>query len=85
MTLNLFINQAEESINDEHEAAKVCKRRLDHLKEYDTLPPPGVNQWKKKRLDRMLVDYCLRAGYYNTAIHLARHSQIEVSYMYMVK
>jgi len=36
-------------------------------------------QWRKKRLDRMLVDHFLRSGYYNTAIKLARHSGIEVS------
>jgi len=35
-------------------------------------------QWRKKRLDRMLVDHFLRSGYYNTAIKLARHSGIEV-------
>ena len=34
--------------------------------------------WKKKRLDRMLVDHCLRSGYYETAIKLAKDSQIEV-------
>ena len=31
------------------------------------------------RLDRMLVEYFLRAGYYTTALRLARHSGIEVS------
>ena len=34
--------------------------------------------WQKTRLDRMLVEYFLRAGYYNTAIRLAQHSSIEV-------
>ncbi|KAK2154234.1 hypothetical protein LSH36_274g06049 [Paralvinella palmiformis] len=75
--LTLLKRKAEESINDEQEAAKACKRRIEHLKEYENLPPGGVNQWKKKRLDRMLVEYCLRAGYYNTAVQLARHSGIE--------
>jgi macrophage erythroblast attacher len=70
--------QADESIHDEMEAAKACKRRIEHLKEYENLPPAGANLWKKKRLDRMLVEYCLRAGYYSTAVELARHSGIEV-------
>ncbi len=61
------------------EAAQACKRRIDHLKEAEHLPPTAANQWKKKRLDRMLVEYFLRAGYYNTAIKLAKHSGIEVS------
>ena len=71
--------QAEESIGEEMEAAKGCKRRLEHLKELDTLSSAAANQWKKKRLDRMLVEYFLRAGYYNTAIRLAKHSDIEVN------
>ena len=64
------------------EAAKGCKRRLEHLKELDTLSSAAANQWKKKRLDRMLVEYFLRAGYYNTAIRLAKHSNIEVRSLY---
>lgn len=42
------------------------------------MPPSAATQWKKKRLDRMLVEYFLRAGYYNTAIKLASHSGIQV-------
>ena len=64
------------------DAAKGCKRRLEHLKELDTLSSAAANQWKKKRLDRMLVEYFLRAGYYNTAIRLAKHSNIEVHSLY---
>lgn len=71
-------NQAEESIHEEIEAAKTCKRRLDHLTETENAVPAMANAWKKKRLDRMLVEYFLRTGYYNTAIQLARHSGIEV-------
>lgn len=41
--------------------------------------------WKKKRLDRMLVDHCLRSGYYETAIKLAKDSQIEVGLKLRVK
>jgi macrophage erythroblast attacher len=70
--------QAEESIQDEIEAAKVCKRRVDHLQEIDAQVPALAELWRKKRLDRMLVDHFLRAGYYNTAIRLAKQSNIEV-------
>ena len=74
----MLLLQAEESVHDEIEAAKACKRRLDHLKENDNSNQVNVNLWRKKRLDRMLVEYFLRTGYYNTAIKLARHSGIEV-------
>ena len=30
-----------------------------------------MNQWRKVRLDRMLVDYFLRNGYYDSANKLA--------------
>jgi len=70
--------KAEENIQEEIDAAKVCKRRVDHLKENDNQVSMMAAQWRKKRLDRMLVDHFLRSGYYNTAIKLARHSSIEV-------
>ena len=66
------------------EAAKSCKRRLEHLKELDSLSPAAANQWKKKRIDRILVEYFLRAGYYNSAISLAKHSNIEVFTVYFL-
>lgn len=34
--------------------------------------------WKRKRMDRMMVEHLLRCGYYNTAVKLARQSGIEV-------
>ncbi|XP_076367685.1 E3 ubiquitin-protein transferase Katazuke isoform X1 [Tachypleus tridentatus] len=75
--LNLLKRKAEESITEEMEAASVCKRRLDHLKEHASSNENAIAQWKKKRLDRMLVEHFLRSGYYNTALRLARHSNIE--------
>ena len=72
--------KAEESIQDEIEVAKVCKRRTDHLKENDTPVAMLFSEWRKRRLDRMLVEQFLRAGYYNTALRLAQHSGVEVNY-----
>lgn len=83
--LNVLKRKSIESISDELEAANVCKRRLEHLKDYcnqskgsdgDTDNPEMVT-WKRKRMDRMLVDHCLRSGYYETAIELAKSSDIE--------
>lgn len=54
----------------------VCKRRLDHLKEHDNPSSSAVNQWRRQRLDRMLVEYFLRKGYYKTAMKLADTSEL---------
>lgn len=70
--------QAAESIQAEDESAKLCKRRIEHLKEHSSDQPASVNLWKKKRMDRMMVEHLLRCGYYNTAVKLARQSGIEV-------
>lgn len=75
--LMMMKRKAEESIHEEIESAKTCKRRLDHLTETENTVPAMANAWRKKRLDRMLVEYFLRTGYYNTAIQLAKHSGIE--------
>jgi len=65
-------------MEEEAGAAQTCKRRLSHLEEYETLSPTAQQLWKKKRLDRMLVEYCLRLGYYETALELSLHSDIKV-------
>lgn len=73
--------QAEESIQEELGVTHVIKRRLAHLQERDMGDgKEGMPSklWQKNRLDRMLVEYFLRAGYYSSALKLARHSNIEV-------
>lgn len=37
----------------------------------------AINQWRRKRIDRMVVEYFLRNGYYNAAITLAEKSDIK--------
>ncbi|GBP60980.1 Macrophage erythroblast attacher, partial [Eumeta japonica] len=69
--------KASEAINEEMQVACMCKRRLDHLKEHansladNNSSQSTMNQWRKVRLDRMLVDYFLRNGYYDAAKKLA--------------
>lgn len=55
--------------------------RLDHLKSFASgeLSKEAAISWKKKRIDRMIVDHFLRSGLYNTAIAIAKNSEIEVS------
>lgn len=84
--LHILKRKAEESIGEELTAGNVCKRRLDHLKLYckapssDELNPndeeeqisiAAENQWKKVRLNRLIVEHFLRLGYYDTAEILA--------------
>ncbi|XP_006874174.1 PREDICTED: macrophage erythroblast attacher isoform X2 [Chrysochloris asiatica] len=75
--LSVLKRKAVESIQAEDESAKLCKRRIEHLKEHSSDQPAAANVWKKKRMDRMMVEHLLRCGYYNTAVKLARQSGIE--------
>lgn len=59
--------KAEEATQEEIECGRVVKRRVDHVKEHDSLSPSVVAEWKRTRLDRLLVEYLLRAGCYSTA------------------
>ncbi|KAG9344036.1 hypothetical protein JZ751_012512 [Albula glossodonta] len=70
-------DQAAESIQAEDESAKLCKRRIEHLKEHSSDQPTAATTWKRKRMDRMMVEHLLRCGYYNTAVKLAQQSGIE--------
>ncbi|XP_022664768.1 macrophage erythroblast attacher-like isoform X2 [Varroa destructor] len=77
--LNLLKRKADESLLEEVEAAQLCKRRLEHLKEGARASGPvdeggseaAKDLWVDKRVDRMLVEHFLRAGYYETALKLA--------------
>lgn len=69
--------QADESISEELQMGMVCKRRLEHLKEHALDNPPSVNLWKRRRIDRLLVEYFLRKGYYKAATRLAHTSDLE--------
>lgn len=77
--LQVVKRKADESMLDEQDAAQVCKKRLDHLKEMFELPysAAAMNVWRKKRLDRMLVDHLLRDGHYETAARLTKQSGLE--------
>ncbi|PVD31056.1 hypothetical protein C0Q70_10333 [Pomacea canaliculata] len=69
--------EADENIHTEIESTRSIKRRVDHLQAVSSFCEQQLPLWHKTRLDRMLVEYCLRAGYYNIAVMLAKHSNIE--------
>lgn len=81
--LQTLKRKANESISDELKQTMVCKRRIDHLKEHEVVTCSGtVSQgsksfWARTRLDRMIIEYFLRNGYYDTAIKLAKSLDIE--------
>lgn len=85
--LTVLKRKSIENINDEIDAVKVCKRRIEHLKEYQNLmskTDPAqvptdltIGEWRSKRMDRMIVDHCLRSGYYETAVQLSKYSNID--------
>lgn len=77
--LRVVKRKADESILNEQEAAQVCKKRLDHLKGMIEFPKSGsaINVWKRKRIDRLLVDHLLRDGHYETAAKLSEQSGLE--------
>lgn len=78
--LQALKRKAGESIGEELQVGHVCKRRIEHLKEHSgsvlNQSEATVNQWKKTRLDRMVIEYFLRKGYYSTAQKLAQASGI---------
>ncbi|XP_062558952.1 E3 ubiquitin-protein transferase MAEA isoform X2 [Armigeres subalbatus] len=83
--LQVMKRKSGESISEELSAGLVCKRRLEHLKQNVApasdsttleLQAAATNQWKKIRLDRMIVEHFLRLGYYDTAERLANRSGI---------
>ncbi|ERN13428.1 macrophage erythroblast attacher isoform X2 [Amborella trichopoda] len=64
----------EESNKTEQLQAQRCRARLDHL---GMLQVGNQREWSDIRVKRILVDYMLRLSYYNTAIELAEHSNIQ--------
>ncbi|XP_059489657.1 E3 ubiquitin-protein transferase MAEA isoform X2 [Neocloeon triangulifer] len=75
--LQVLKRKAKESITEELDAAHVCKKRLEHLKEYASPHSNTMNLWRRRRLDRMLVEYFLRRGYYGAALKLANESELQ--------
>lgn len=73
--------KAEECLEEEAKCSHLCKARLDHLKSYSSgEQTDGMKTaWRQVRVDRMLVDHFLRAGYYTSAYKLSDSSGITVS------
>jgi len=69
--------KAADALSKEEETGKNCRARLATLKEHTDTRKNAQLLWKRKRLERMLVDHFLRSGYYETAILMAKEAEIE--------
>lgn len=81
--------KAEDSIQEELQAADAVRKRVQHLKSFLKQIEEGVEDgdeealvvaqksWKKSRLNRMLIDHLLREGMYDTARKLAEDLEIK--------
>ena len=61
-----------------------CKARLDRLAlvaSVGTPDDPTLRQWSEARVDRVVVDYMLRQGYYESALALAKEADIMVLFV----
>ena len=67
-------------MEDESKCSQLCRARLDHLKSCSSGEhTEGMKTaWRQVRVDRMLVDHFLRAGYYSSAYKLSESSGITV-------
>ena len=71
--------------NEEKELLLLIKKRIQHLKESDSQNQLVSKNFKRLRLERMLIDYFLRTGFYDTAQLLANKSDIQVSVKWLLK
>ena len=79
--MKILKRKADEAVQEEIGTTNVCKKRVDHLREHAQSSAPysqsSLSKWRKKRLDRMIVEYMLRSGYYNAAVKLTEKSQLQ--------
>jgi len=76
--LTSFRKRYADCLTKEGGYADKCLQRLQHLSEYTTNADPKSEAiWRKKRLDKILVDYFLRNSHYETAIEMVKCGGIE--------
>ena len=59
----------EESTGVETKHIDRCKARVEHLMSLGSFGSDRALSWNKKRMKRLVVDYLLRQGYHDTALH----------------
>ncbi|OQV26239.1 Macrophage erythroblast attacher [Hypsibius exemplaris] len=71
--LRALKRKSTESFDEDLSAVRACKTRVSHLRLSDS----NAALFEKRRLDRMLVEYCFRCGYYDSATMLAKKTDVE--------
>jgi macrophage erythroblast attacher len=70
-----------QTLHDEEQAIQAqSKKRIQHLQDLFDIPSLAdvkYDEWSRIRLDRLLVDYLLRAGYSKSGERLAKEKGIE--------
>ena len=70
--LSRLKRKADSCLSEELGAVQSCKRRVEHLRNYQEMQSASAESyWRRQRLDRCVMDYLLRQGYYVTAEMLA--------------
>jgi macrophage erythroblast attacher len=67
----------EDISKDEENLLDVMNARLHHMQDFNEHDEKARTRWHKIKLDRILIDYLLREGLYDTAIMFAKDSKIE--------
>lgn len=72
-------NRLDELQEEQKYFLEITKERIQHLEEMPTSSSDKAQKrrWNKIRLDRIIIDYMLREGFYESAEKLARTSNIE--------
>eukprot|EP00039_Didymoeca_costata_P006713 m.92688 g.92688 ORF g.92688 m.92688 type:complete len:204 (-) comp13360_c0_seq2:1433-2044(-) len=78
-TLKSLQTQLEISAKEEHTIMECLLQRIDHVKAGENASSESdIKLWCKKRLDRILIDYLLREGRYETAEQYAKAKDLEI-------
>lgn len=77
--LRCLKRKACEVVDDEQAATTLLKKRLLHLKEaaQPDPSPAKTEEWRRLRIDRIVIDYLLRTGYFETADQLAKFNDAD--------
>lgn len=78
--LRVIKRRSVEFKHEENASIGQIRKRIEHLKQHECCSQDQlvVKSFKRMRVERMLVDYFLRQGLYETAQMLASKSNIEV-------
>lgn len=74
--MTIFL-QLEETDVEEEKQLHIIRARLSHLQSASS-DPNAERRYNTVRLNRILVDYMLREGYYESALKMAENTNIKV-------